>query len=57
MKITDVKLLVLEDPEAKGRGGHSIVRVEGLDSVYAAREQERRAAAGEFSRGACGRRD
>ena len=29
VKITDVKLLVLEDPEAKGRGGHSIVRVRG----------------------------
>ncbi len=33
MKITDVKLLVLEDPEAKGSGGHSIVRVEGLRRI------------------------
>jgi hypothetical protein len=33
MKITDVKLLVLEDLEAKGRGGHSIVRVGGLRRI------------------------
>ena len=30
MKITEVKLLVLEDPSRKGSGGHSIARVEGL---------------------------
>ena len=29
MKITEVKLLVLEDPSRKGSVGHSIARVEG----------------------------
>ena len=43
MKITDVKLLVLEDLEAKGRGGHSIVRVGELRRIQYT-QQGRRAA-------------
>ena len=33
MKITAVKLLVLEDPSRKGSVGHSIARVEGLRRI------------------------
>ena len=33
MKITDVKMLVLEDPERKESGGHAIAQVEGLRRI------------------------
>ena len=33
MKITAVKLLVLEDPDHQGSVGHSIARVEGLRRI------------------------